>query len=57
MFDQGNIFEVSTARKYRCIICGYVYDPLEHNNIDFLTLPSDWVCPDCRVGKDKFTQL
>ncbi|MCB1195262.1 rubredoxin [bacterium] len=57
MYNQENIFQAIKTRQYRCIICGYIYDPLENHNIDFLTLPSDWVCPECGVGKSKFTQI
>lgn len=40
--------------KYTCIVCGYVYDPAENGNISFESLPQDWVCPECGVGKDQF---
>ena len=40
--------------KYRCIVCGYIYDPVENGNIAFEDLPEDWVCPECGVGKDQF---
>ncbi|MBQ6503476.1 MAG: MBL fold metallo-hydrolase [Flexilinea sp.] len=40
--------------KYVCSICGYVYDPAEHDGIAFEDLPDDWKCPRCRKGKDKF---
>lgn len=47
--------------KYRCIPCGYVYDPQvgdTDNGIAegtaFADLPADWVCPICFVGKDEF---
>jgi rubredoxin len=47
--------------KYRCTICGYVYDP-ETGDPDkghppgtgFDDLPEDWECPICRAGKDAF---
>ena len=39
--------------KYRCKICGYIYDD-EKENINFLELPDNWVCPLCLVGKDMF---
>ncbi len=47
--------------KYRCIPCGYVYDP-EVGDTDngvakgtsFADLPTDWVCPICFAGKDEF---
>ena len=41
-------------KKYRCIVCGYIYDPAQNNNVSFDDLPSDWVCPECGVGKDQF---
>jgi rubredoxin len=48
-------------KKYRCIMCGYIYDPAEgdpSNDIApataFEDLPDDWVCPDCGADKDQF---
>lgn len=48
-------------KKYRCIVCGWVYDP-EVGDPDsgiepgtqFEDIPDDWVCPLCQVGKDDF---
>ncbi|MBR1811186.1 MAG: MBL fold metallo-hydrolase [Clostridia bacterium] len=40
--------------KYVCSICGYVYDPAEHNGVAFEDLPDDWRCPRCKQPKDKF---
>ena len=40
--------------KYVCSICGYVYDPAEHDGVAFDALPDDWRCPRCKQGKDKF---
>lgn len=53
--------EESGVKKYRCIACGYIYDP-EKGDPDggiapgtpFAELPDDWVCPECGVGKDMF---
>ena len=42
--------------KYVCSICGYVYDPAEHDGVAFEDLPDDWKCPRCRQGKDKFNK-
>lgn len=42
--------------KYVCSICGYVYDPAEHDGIPFEDLPDDWKCPRCKQGKDKFNK-
>ena len=47
--------------KYRCSVCGYVYDP-EVGDADkgidsgasFESLSEGWVCPVCGVGKDSF---
>jgi len=49
-------------QKYVCDLCGYVYDPAEGDSAAgvasgtaFADTPSDWVCPVCGVGKDKFS--
>ncbi len=45
--------------KWVCTVCGYIYDPAvgdTANNIaagtSFESLPEDWVCPECGVGKE-----
>ncbi|MFA5611447.1 MAG: rubredoxin [Anaerolineaceae bacterium] len=50
--------------KYECIACGYIYDPEIGDptagiapGVAFEDLPSDWVCPDCGVGKDQFEKI
>lgn len=55
---------MSDNQKYRCTICGYVYDPEDgdpENDIDpgipFEKLPEDWTCPVCGVSKDDFTPV
>jgi rubredoxin len=47
--------------KYRCTLCGYVYDPDKgdpDNHIPpgtaFENLPQDWVCPACGAPKSEF---
>jgi flavin reductase (DIM6/NTAB) family NADH-FMN oxidoreductase RutF/rubredoxin len=53
--------EVKKMEKYRCTICGYIYDP-EKGDPDsgikpgtpFEKLPDEWVCPVCGAGKDAF---
>lgn len=52
---------VKKMKKYKCIMCGYIYDPEigdPDNGVDpetaFEDLPEDWVCPDCGAGKDQF---
>ena len=42
--------------KYVCSVCGYVYDPAEHDGTAFADLPDDWRCPRCRQGKEKFNK-
>lgn len=50
-------------KKYVCDVCGYVYDPAAgdpENGVaagtSFDDLPDGWVCPECGVGKDSFSQ-
>jgi len=40
--------------KYVCSVCGYVYDPKEHDGVAFEDLPDDWRCPRCKQPKSKF---
>ena len=42
--------------KYVCSVCGYVYDPAEHDGAAFEDLPEDWRCPLCRQPKEKFNR-
>ena len=42
--------------KYVCSVCGYVYDPDEHDGVAFEELPDDWRCPRCRQPKEKFSR-
>ena len=50
-------------KKYRCIVCGYIYDPAEgdpDNGISpgtpFDALPDNWICPVCGVAKADFVE-
>jgi len=50
--------------KYRCTVCGYIYDPAigdpDHGypvGTKFSDLPDSWVCPECGVGKDQFEKV
>lgn len=49
--------------KYKCDVCGYVYDPAEGDppthpaGTQFKDLSEDWVCPVCGVGKDDFSSI
>ena len=42
--------------KYVCSVCGYVYDPAEHDGVAFEDLPADWKCPKCKQTKEKFNK-
>ncbi|MBO6264104.1 MAG: MBL fold metallo-hydrolase [Clostridia bacterium] len=42
--------------KYVCSVCGYDYDPAEHDGVAFEDLPDDWKCPRCKQPKEKFNQ-
>ena len=51
----------SASVKYRCSVCGWVYDPElgdEQGGIKpgtpFEQLPEDWTCPVCGAAKDAF---
>ncbi len=51
-------------QKYRCTVCGYIYDPSvgdpDHGvnvGTKFEDLPAGWVCPECGVGKDMFEKV
>lgn len=44
-------------KDFECTLCGYIYKPTEHENIDFIDLPADWVCPVCGASKDNFEEI
>ncbi len=53
-----------TMQKYRCNICGYVYDPAAGEpaaghapGTSFEDLPDDYECPVCGAAKDDFTAV
>jgi rubredoxin len=49
--------------KYRCTVCGYIYDPAvgdpprANPGTEFSSLPDDWVCPVCGAPKDMFEKI
>ncbi len=54
----------SSMKKYRCDICGYVYDPDVGDDAagiaagtSFDDLPDDYECPVCGAGKDEFSEM
>ena len=54
IFESYDFSARETTGKYVCSICGYVYDPAEHNGVAFAELPEDWRCPRCKQPKSKF---
>ena len=44
-------------KKYLCVVCGYIYDPKENNDVAFEDLAEDWVCPLCGVPKSAFVKV
>ena len=52
------------AMKYRCLICGYIYDPEEGDigggikpGTPFAEIPDDWTCPICGARKSEFEKM
>lgn len=52
------------ASKYRCKVCGYVYDPEKGDpsqeikpGTPFEDLPDSWQCPECGVNKEQFEKI
>jgi len=50
--------------KFKCSICGHVYDPTVGeqcqnipSGISFEKLPSDWQCPVCCAKKEEFNKM
>jgi rubredoxin len=50
--------------KYRCIVCGYIYDPELGDSdggiepgVSFEKLPGSWLCPVCGADKSQFEKV
>lgn len=50
--------------KYKCLVCGYIYDPAlgdPDNGVNpgtkFEDIPSTWVCPLCGAPKSEFEKV
>ena len=41
---------------YRCTVCGYEYDEASEGK-SWDSLPDDWICPVCGVGKELFEKI
>jgi rubredoxin len=56
--------EDDSKAKYKCKVCGYVYDP-EKGDPDsgikpgtaFKDIPATWACPVCGVDKSQFERI
>jgi flavin reductase (DIM6/NTAB) family NADH-FMN oxidoreductase RutF/rubredoxin len=56
--------EVSKMGKYRCTVCGYIYDPQVGDpdggvkaGTPFEQIPDSWVCPVCGASKSEFEKV
>lgn len=59
--EEGESKTTSTSGKYKCKICGYVYDPAMGDpeggikpGTAFEDLPDGWACPICNAPKSEF---
>ena len=50
-FIEDTVKTESSAPRYKCKICGYIYEG------DLTKEPDDYVCPICKQGKDKFIAI
>lgn len=48
--------EKSAGKRYKCKICGYIYDD-EKEDIPFDELPESWKCPLCGAPKKLFEEI
>ena len=56
VFAEIDFSKKEATGKYVCSICGYVYDPAEHDGVAFEDLPDEWKCPRCKQSKEKFNK-
>ncbi|GAB4114251.1 MAG: flavin reductase [Candidatus Caldatribacteriota bacterium] len=56
--------ELEKMNKYKCTVCGYIYDPKKGDpeanvppGTSFEDLDEDWVCPVCGAGKEDFEEI
>ena len=48
--------EKSSAKKYKCLLCGYIYDDSKES-VKFEDLNDDWTCPICGASKSYFEEI
>ena len=56
IYAEVDFTKQETTGKYVCSVCGYIYDPTEHDGVAFDDLPEDWKCPRCKQPKEKFNK-
>ncbi len=56
VFREYDFSRDEATGRYVCSVCGYVYDPAEHDGVAFEDLPEDWRCPRCRQPREKFNR-
>ena len=51
-------------KRWQCLVCGFIYDEAEGRPEDGIEpgttwekVPTNWVCPDCGVGKEDFNMM
>ena len=56
--------DVATMSKYKCNICGYIYDPALGDadsgiqpGTPFESIPDGWTCPICGASKSEFKKI
>jgi flavin reductase (DIM6/NTAB) family NADH-FMN oxidoreductase RutF/rubredoxin len=59
--EEPEAAKVTSSGKYRCKICGYIYDPAKGDpdggikpGTPFEELPDTWACPICNAPKSEF---
>ncbi len=62
--DVKVVFKNIYTGKYKCRICGYIYNPEEGDKLRFISpgtpfeeLPDDWRCPVCKYSRAYFISL
>lgn len=53
-----------TQQAFRCIICGYVYNPVQGDpetgvqpDTSFSEIEDGWLCPVCNAGTNQFEPI
>lgn len=55
-FIEEETKEKSISNKYKCSLCGYIYDDAKEE-VKFEDLPDDWRCPLCGATKSLFNKI